>query len=355
MVKSVLRLILSGLFLFLTAILTLVGRFAPELIRKVYMPLSRAAMTFLSGIFSVLPVAVWELLVVALLIWLLCSLVRNFSDLKITQWFTGLLLGVSVTVFLFMALWGLNYYAPSIQVQLGLSERECSVEELKQATVYYRNMANLTANSVTREDSGAMAPVSFEQLAHKAADGYMILEIRTESFRGSKSAPKRLISGNLFAFGGSQGIFVPFTGESCVSGSTYSAVLPFAMCSQMGKRMGFARRDEAEFAAFLACASGESAQFVYSGYFIAFSYCYNALYARDRAVAESVWQGVGAELKADCLGRIEYESGRENQATKDKWETLGEQYQKFLQEKLGTKTADSVTNLLTIWYLEGAI
>ena len=353
--KSLMQTLLSGFFLFLTAVMSLIGRFAPKFIEYVYMPLSQGAMKFLAGTLSIFPLAICEIVAVALVVWMLYSLVHNFVEMKFIQWCTGLLLAVSFGIFAFMAVWGMNYYAPSIQERLNIQEREYSVQELRRATEYYRDMANKTASSVNRDQSGAMVPTSFNRQAEKAADGYKILEIRTEEFTGAKAKPKRLLSGSLFTFGGEQGIFVPFTGESCVSAETYCAVLPFAMCDQMGKRMGFARKTEAEFAAFLACSAHESPEFVYSGYFMAFSYCYNALYAQDQAAAVQVWKGVGKELRADCLGRIEYERGHENQAVVQAKEDLGKSYQQLLREKMGTKSADSVSQLLTMWYYEGIL
>ena len=355
MVKSVMRALFSGFFLFLTLVLTLIGRYAPAFVQHIYAPLSQGAMKFLAGVFSIFPVAVWEILAVGLIFWFFISLVRDFSDLKFMQWLTGLLLAVSFGAFAFMALWGLNYYAPSVQERLGMSHKEYNVQELQKAAVYYRDMANQTAGNVARDSSGAMVPLSFNAQARDAADGYRILEIRTEEFTGAKAAPKRLLSGSLFTATGAQGIFVPFTGECCVSADTYCAVLPYAMCNQMGKRMGFARQNEAEFTAFLACSAHESPEFVYSGYFVAFSYCYNALYAREPQAAVEVWKGVSKELRADCLARIDFESGQQNKAVADLRKDLGKHYQQLLQDKLGTETADSVANLLTMWYYEGVL
>lgn len=64
--------------------------------------------------------------------------------------------------------------------------------------------------------------------------------------------------------------------------------------------MAFARENEANFAAFLACEASEDARFTYSGYYTAFLYCYNALRKVDAAAANEVWSGACDELRADC-------------------------------------------------------
>lgn len=352
MAKNIMRLLSSGFFLLLTVILTLLGKYAPTFVFTLYMPLSQWAMKVISGFFSVFPVAMWELLALAAVIWLLYSLIRDFSQMQFLKWFTGLALSLSVGLFAFMALWGLNYFAPPIHEQLDLSGKEYSVRELRQATVYYRDMANKTAAAVARDKNGAMIPTSFQKQARKAADGYKILEIRTEDFTGSKAAPKRLLSGSLFTFGGASGIFVPYTGECCVSGETHCTVLPFAMCRELGSRMGFARTADAELAAFLACSTHESPEFVYSGYFVAFSYCYNALYAIDQQAAKEVWKGVGQKLGADCDARLAYEQGHHNPSANALREDLGKSYRQLIHEKFGAKTSETVSNLLTMWYYE---
>lgn len=72
------------------------------------------------------------------------------------------------------------------------------------------------------------------------------------------------------------------------------------MCHEIGHRMAFARENEANFAAFLACEASEDARFAYSGYYTAFLYCYNALRKVDAAAANEVWSGACDELRADC-------------------------------------------------------
>jgi hypothetical protein len=352
MAKNLMRILLSAFFWLMTVVLVLLGKYAPPFIFQIYIPFSRGIMNILAGFFSVFPVAIWEILALAAVIFLLYTMVRDFSDLEFLRWFTGIFLAVSVGVFAFMALWGMNYYAPSVQEQLDMESREYSVQELRQAAEYYRDMANKTAGGVKRDEDGAMIPFSFQQQAEKAADGYRILEIRTDEFVGSKAAPKRLLSGRIFALGGATGVFVPFTGECCVSDDVYCSVLPFAMCLQLGRRLGYARQEEAEFAAFLACVSQESPEYLYSGYFVAFSYCYNALYAIDEKAAVEVWKGVSRELRADCLARISFENGRRNETANALRKDLAKNYYSFLQNRLGAKKVRSITNLMTMWYFE---
>ena len=57
-------------------------------------------------------------------------------------------LGVCVGLFVFVALWGLNHFGPSVGEQLGLSVREYTKQELQKATEYYAAQVNRLAGLV---------------------------------------------------------------------------------------------------------------------------------------------------------------------------------------------------------------
>ena len=109
---------------------------------------------------------------------------------------------------------------------------------------------------------------------------------------------------------GTTGIFIAFTGESSISTTTFTTSVPFTMCHEIGHRMAFARENEANFAAFLACSVSNDEAFRYSGYYLAFVYCYNALYRVDREAAGEVWQAASDEIKTDAAAsRAHYQKG----------------------------------------------
>ncbi len=82
--------------------------------------------------------------------------------------------------------------------------------------------------------------------------------------------------------------------------------LPFTMAHEMSHRMCIAPERDADFAAFLACSVHPDPQFQYSGYFMAFRYCYKALSSVNaqsaQAAAAKVAQGISQQLAADMSG-----------------------------------------------------
>lgn len=353
MLKSIKRILLICVFGLLTVVLHLVGRYAPILVELIYPNISQNILRIVGGFFSVFPIAMWELLALAVFIWIIVTLVRAIMKIEILKWITGVALFTMICVFAYTLLWGLSNYAPPMHEKLDLSGREYSQSWLEQATIYYRDKANEAARKISRDEEGNMTYESLRALAEESTDSYMLLAVNFDCFRGPRLEPKRMILGDLL---GIEGMFVPFTGESCVSGDVYAVCLPFEMCKQIGKGSGFTDRGEAEFAAFLACRASDSAELRYSGYFNAFSLCYNALYAKDAQAAKRIWQGVSQSVRADCAARVELETGPWRQAMSEFQTDLWDVYGKTFQDEEGKGPEhDSVTDLLTMWYVERII
>ena len=260
MTKTILRLISSGTLIVVTALLLLAANYLTPLFFSFYPAFSRWIVGILAGITSVLPFALCEILLAALLFWFVASLIRAIVRRRMVRWLTGVLLSVCTIGALFIAIWGLNYYAPKMTERLGLPDRQYTP-----ATLYYRDRANELAAEVERDENGVMVEYDFDTLAKHAGDGYKKLAERYDCFDGSTVRVKKMLSSKLMGKAGTTGVFICLTGESGVSTTTFQASMPFTMAHEIGHRMAFAREDEANFAAFLACDANDRPVFRYSG------------------------------------------------------------------------------------------
>lgn len=352
MLKTVMRLLLTGIYLVLSTVLVLMGKYASSLVFSFYPTFSRYVLSAIAAVTGVIPIALWELLLLLLLLYFIYSFLRAFTQLHFLSWVTGVAMYVSFGVFLFILLWGLNYYAPPMEERLGLPQKEYSIAELKEATAYYRDMANQTASSVARDENGAMLPGDFGLLAERAGAGFETLAKTMDCFDGSTVRVKPLLSSTLMAASGTTGIFIPFTAESSVSKLTYTAALPFTMCHEIGHRMAFAREDEANFAGFLACSVSDYDEFRYSGYYMAFRYCYNALYKVDPNAAGEIWRGVSASLAADCNSSAKHYEEVRSEAVSAVTDKVYDNYLKTFDVESGVQSYGEVADLLITWYFE---
>ena len=352
MTKTVLRLTLSGILLVLTAFLLVLASVLPDLFFAFYPDFSRWIVSVIAAATSVVPFAVCEIGIAGLLILLVFTLIRAIIRRRIVGWVTGFVLTASILVFSFIAVWGLNYYAPPMAERLGLPEEQFSTAQLKEACKYYRDMANDAAMRVERNSDGTMKEYDFSELAEHAGEGFDALSKRYDCFDGSTVRVKSLISSPLMGKIGMTGGFICLTGEACVSSTTYGAAMPFTMCHEIGHRMAFAREDEANFAGFLACTQSSRAEFVYSGYYSAFKYCYNSLSKVDSAAAKEIWSGVSKEVAADFGGAyLHYEQIRSETASQVA-DTVYDGYLQAFSVESGVQSYGEVTDLLILWYFE---
>lgn len=350
--KSIRRVITSVCLLVTTGLLVLAATQMTSAFFSFYPQISRAALRFLAGITSVIPYAVWEILLIVLILWFLVSLFVDICKGKILQWLSGLLLGASLAVFVFVGLWGLNYFAPSMASRLGLPEEQYTAAELREATEYYRDRANEAAALVERDANGVMVAGNFDELAKAAGNGYEVLSAEMECFDGSTARVKHLLSSPLMGANGTTGVFIAFTGESGVSSTTFSASIPFTMCHEIGHRMAFAREDEANFAGFLGCMANERADFQYSGYYSAFIYCYNALYKVDPHAAAEVMADASDALRTDLKASIAHYDALEDETASEVQNKVYDTYLKTFAVESGVQSYGEVVDLLTTWYFE---
>ena len=350
--RTIGRLLLSAIFLVLTVLLVLAAKYAPALVFSFYPELSRKLLSAISSMTRAIPLAVWELLAGLAVLWLLYTFVRIFTQRRsFLCWLAGIVLSVCVGLFLFVALWGLNHFGPTVGEQLGLSVREYTKQELTDATRYYAAQVNALADDVSRDDQGLAQLSSFETLSQQAGAGYDKLAERYALFTGSHDPVKKLATWRMFSQFGITGIFVCFTGEACVNPDTYEVWLPFTMCHELAHRQTVAAEDGTNFCAYLACMENESPEFRYSGAIAAYVYCHNALYKADKTAATEIWgslkEGVRADIQAANTHYAQYEGKVQDAATK-----VNDTYLKAFSEEAGVQSYGEAADLLIAWYLE---
>ena len=92
--RTVSRVILSAILLVLTAVLSAVAIYAPDAFFSFYPDFSRKAEGVLATITGPLPVALWEILVLLLVLWVLYTLIRCIVRKSgFVRWLAGLLVG----------------------------------------------------------------------------------------------------------------------------------------------------------------------------------------------------------------------------------------------------------------------
>ena len=300
-------------------VLLQMGQKYTTLVDMVYPYVTRSVQSFLTAWTGGFDFLVWQTAVIFLAIALIAALVLVFIfKARVIRWFGWAAAAVAAVILLNTGIYGLNKFSGPIEDDLRLDMVDYTQTELENAAIFYRDMANELAAKVTRDENGEVVFAEFETLAEKTGDGYRTLarERSFSIFGGDYTPVKKLGWAGIYSALGKTGVTVALTGEAAVNPNIPDQGIPFAMAHEMAHRLCIARDDDANFSAFLACAENDDVEYLYSGYFMAYRFCIDALESVDAAAAETVAAGCSGQLLADLQGYDRYfDENRDEQMT----------------------------------------
>ena len=349
----------AGILAVITYGLTVLAKRFSVLVDAFYPFLTREIQTTLADWAATVDVTVWQvalmliILAVLLTVVLMIALKWNFF-----QWFGWVLAGASLVWLLHTGIYGMNYYAGPLSEDIHLESYDFTVEDLADATIYFRDKANALALEMPRDDNGNLIYSDFSTLANQAGQGFHALtyEHSGSVFAGSLAPVKELAWADLYTAMGIAGVTMPLTGEAAVNPQIPVVSMPFTMCHEMAHRMCIAREDDANFAAFLACLANEDRQFQYSAYYMAYRYCYNALlYAgtgEAAAAAARIDLEVNSYLRYDLKTYDRFYNSNRSELATDIANAANDAYIKLSGDGNGTDSYGRVATDLVNWYID---
>ena len=362
MMKMLRGYIAAGIIGALAWVLNKFGERFTTLVDMIYPYVIRTMQGYLATWSGAVDMLVWQLLAVALgvvaLGGLVVVIVMKWNPISWGGW---VLTAVSLVWLLHTAMFGLNYYAGPLADDIRLDVGRYSVNELAEATEYYRDKANELAPLVERDADGNVDFSEFHVLANMAGEGFHTLtyDYSYPVFAGSTEPVKELGWADMYTSMGITGFTCGITGEAAVNPQIPDVTLPFTMCHEMAHRMCIASEKDANFAAFLACSVHEDVQFRYSAYYMAYRYCYSALATAQSTSAAAAAARIDSEV-SDLLRRdLRYydqffNSKKDDKATKVA-DTVNDTYLKTSGESAGIASYGQVADLLVNWHIQQVV
>ena len=352
----------AGIFAAITWVLLQFGEKFTNLVDMVYPYVIRNVQNYLAQWTAVVEYPIWQLLAIALLVVILATLVLTIIlKRNLIQW-TGWVLAVFAAIFMLHTLiWGLSYHTGDLSEDLRLDISSYNLEELTEATEYYRDKANELAAKVNRDEQGNVEFAEFETLAASAGKGFEILTYQNHYpvFAGSRLPVKQLGWADLYSSMGITGVTFGLTGEAAVNPQIPDVTLPFTMIHEMAHRMCIANERDANFTGFLACSVHPDMEFQYSGYFMAYRYCYNALagvsHPSAAAAAARVKSGVSRQLQQDMENYSRFFSSKKNDLATNVADTMNDTYLKTSGDNGGIASYGQVCDLLVSWHIQTVV
>ncbi len=352
----------AGIFAAITWVLMQFGEKYTILVDMVYPYVIRNVQNYLAQWTSVVDYPIWQLLLIALAVVILATLVLTvILKRSLIQWAGWVLAVFAASFMLHTLLWGLSYHTGDLSEDLRLDVSSYNLEELTEATEYYRDRAIALAEQVNRDQQGNVKFDEFATLAENAGKGFEILTYQNHYpvFAGSKLPVKQLGWADLYSSMGITGVTFGLTGEAAVNPQIPDVTLPFTMIHEMAHRMCIANERDANFTGFLACSVHPDVQFQYSGYFMAYIYCYNALagvnHPSAAAAAARVQQGVSQLLLRDMAHYSQFFSSRKNQTATTIADTMNDTYLKTSGDNGGISSYGQVCDLLVSWHIQTVV
>jgi hypothetical protein len=235
---------------------------------------------------------------------------------------------------------------------------EYTVEDLAEATEYYRDKAAELARQIDRDEHDNPKYPSFHNLAVGAAEGFQVMtyERSASVFAGTTLPVKELGWADMYTSMGITGFTFSITGEAAVNPQIPVVSLPFTMCHEMAHRMSIATERDANFAAFLACRFNPTVEYQYSAYFMAYQYCYNALVAvggtEARDIASRIKAGEGELLRYDLVHYSQFFASKKNEQATKVADTVNDTYLKTSGDEAGILSYGQVSDYLVNWYIQ---
>jgi len=343
-------------------VLTQFGERFTTLVDMIYPYVIRTMQGYLATWSGTVDMLIWQVLAVALGVVALGALVIVIvMKWNPISWGGWVLAGVSLVWLLHTAMFGLNYYAGPLSEDIRLDVGRYSVNELAEATEYYRDKANELATQVERDAEGNVDFSEFHVLANMAGEGFHTLtyDYSYPIFAGSTEPVKQLGWADMYTSMGITGFTCGITGEAAVNPQIPDVTLPFTMCHEMAHRMCIASEKDANFAAFLACSVHEDVQFRYSAYYMAYRYCYSALATAQSTNAAAAAARIDSEV-SDLLRRdLQYydrffNTKKDEKATRVA-DTVNDAYLKTSGESAGIASYGQVADLLVNWHIQQVV
>lgn len=212
---------------------------------------------------------------------------------------------ICVVVSAFVLFGGINYTSLTFSEKAGYELEEADVGQLSQLCRLLAARAAAARRPLALEADGTIndnyADYNPFRLIDDALDAYQNLPEEYAYLKRDYPRVKLAVSSSVMSNIHITGIYPYIIPEAIVNAQTPIMSLPHTICHEMAHQRGFAREDEANYIAYLACIHSDNPLFVYSGYYTAFTYAMDQLYLYDQKSWREISSDTASGIWLDSL------------------------------------------------------
>lgn len=299
----------------------------------------------LTGSSNLLPIAVLDVLVAAVALWLAAGawrVVRTAAGRRgraLLAWTWRVTVGGATVYLVFLACWGLHYRRGAITQGLDFQASRVTPGAVEAATV----SAIAQLNQLHRPAHAELAqmPTSDALRPQLSAAFATAVERVGRSHRVATGRPRRSMVSPFLRYAGVDGFINPLGLEVILNPDVLPVERPFVLAHEWGHLAGWARESEASYVAWVTCRAGGPA-LGYSGWLALYWHLRGAV---DRRALERHEAGLAEGPRAD-LRAIAARLARANPRVREaSWQT----YDRFLKAnrvESGVRNYDEVVQLV---------
>ena len=273
-------------------LLSYVSSLYPLITERYYsMGIDRIIISWLSWGSGIFPFSLAEVILLLFVLFLLWKLVKilvihlgtkKYRQSCARRYLINALIFFSIIYLAFILLWGLNYNRLSFARIANLDVHPATTEELAEVCSLLIDRTNELRMQVDVDENEVMEVAGGKDgILQRADAGYNEATAIYPVLGGKYGHPKGILLSEPMSYLGLTGVYCPFTGEANVNMAVPDSLLPSIVSHEMAHQRGFAREDEANYIAYLACTLNPDPDFQYSGNLLAVIISMNTLKSYD--------------------------------------------------------------------------
>ena len=298
---------------------------------------------FYSMLFSGFSIAIGDLLVLLALISSIIYFIFFFR-FKIND-FINVFAVISITIFLFYSLWGLNYFKTPLLSKFDIGE--IKYESLQTTLDRLIDDANEAHLLLGDEDS------TLENLEFDKEE--IISELKLDNIKKfdkistTKFAKKSIIP-KIFLYQGVSGYINPFTLEAIVVEEIPSIDFSITVLHEQAHQLGYAAEEDANFLAFISSINNQDPLIKYSGYVFGLSYLLNEIQINHNDDLSSFTDKINSGIIEDINSRRKFWQKYSNNIINSLQNILYDFYLKSNNQKSGIASYSRIVNHIINYY-----
>ncbi|MFA5301547.1 MAG: DUF3810 domain-containing protein [Bacteroidales bacterium] len=282
--------------------LFLLFKLLPEFMDRVYSGfIYRYLAQAMSGVMSLIPFSIAEILIYALVFFLIFYAGKALIRKKWKTFLRNLGITALYAVSIFMLTCGLNYHRVPLEEHLGYRVEPTPKEDLLALAADITERANLAASFTGRDLKGKMIPdYTFEGIKKAVASAYdSLASVTGLKVGGTFPSVKPVMASRGMSYAFVMGFFFPWTVEANINNDVPAFWIPALIAHEQAHVRGFMRENEANFLTYLLAGYTQNRELKYSCLLHSLNYVLNAVYKVDPIDYEEIIDGLSPRILYD--------------------------------------------------------